>query len=351
MRDGAPSSRPPGIHDVARVAQVSHQTVSRVLNGHPHVRQATRERIQQAIAELGYRRNTAARSLVTRRSGVIGVLTPRTHLYGPTSSLIAVEVAAREAGYFVSLASVADASAAALDAAVEHFKDQAVEAVVLIAPERNWLTVARVVSHDMPVVTMCADFRPARPSLVSVAMDNRVGASIVTRHLLDLGHRHIAFVAGPEESPEAMARLRSWRHEMDSAGLDVSRVFQGDWSSASGHEAGRRIIGDGVATAVFAANDQMALGVLAALGAAGIDVPGEVSVAGFDDLPDASYFTPGLTTVRQDFAALAERCVSVLERILRKESASSVRIRPELVVRASTASPPSDRRRRRRRDG
>ena len=143
VRDAAASARPPGMHDVARVAHVSHQTVSRVLNDHPHVRPATKERVRQAIAELGYRRNAAARSLVTRRSGVIGVLTPRTELYGPTSSMLAVEVAVREAGYFVSLASVADTSAAALGAAVDHFKDQAAEAVVLIAPERDWLAAAR----------------------------------------------------------------------------------------------------------------------------------------------------------------------------------------------------------------
>ena len=172
-----------------------------LLNDHPHVRPDTRERVQQAIAELGYRRNVAARSLVTRRSGVIGVLTPRTALYGPTSSMIAVEVAARDAGYFVSLASVADTSAAALGAAVEHFKDQAAEAVVLIAPEREWLAAARIVAADMPVVTMCADYRAARPSIATVALDNRGGARLAVQHLLELGHRDIAFVAGPPTSP------------------------------------------------------------------------------------------------------------------------------------------------------
>jgi DNA-binding LacI/PurR family transcriptional regulator len=325
------------MHDVARAARVSHQTVSRVLNDHPHVRPATRERVQRAIAELGYRRNAAARSLVTRRSGVIGVLTPRTHLYGPTSSMLAIEVAARDAGYFVSLASVADTSAAALGAAVEHFKDHAAEAVVLIAPEREWLAAARIVSADIPVVTMCADFRIARPSLVSVAMDNRAGARLVTSHLLQLGHREIAFVAGPVTSPEATARQRSWQDVLRRAGLAAGRVYQGDWSSASGYASGRRIVADGVPTAVFAANDQMALGLLSALAEGGLDVPGDVSVAGFDDVPDAAYFTPALTTVQQDFAALAARCVAVLAQILRGEAAKSVRIRPELVVRASTA--------------
>ena len=327
------------MHDVARVAQVSHQTVSRVLNDHPHVRPDTKERVRQAIAELGYRRNAAARSLVTRRSGVIGVLTPRTELYGPTSSMIAVEVAAREAGYFVSLASVADTSAAALGDAVEHFKDQATEAVVLIAPEREWLAAAGIVAADMPVVTMCADFRPARPSLATVALDNRSGARLVMRHLLELGHRDIAFVAGPPTSPEATARQRAWRDELHAAELPAERAYAGDWSSASGFVAGRQLIADGVPTAVFAANDQMALGVLSALAEAGFDVPGDVSVAGFDDVPDSAYFTPALTTVRQDFAALASRCVVVVERLLSGGSATSVRIRPDLVVRSSTVAP------------
>jgi DNA-binding LacI/PurR family transcriptional regulator len=329
------------MHDVARVARVSHQTVSRVLNDHPHVRPATKERVRLAIAELGYRRNPAARSLVTRRSGMIGVLTPRMHLYGPTSSMIAVEVALREAGYFVSLASVADTSGAALGAAVEHFRDQAAEAVVLIAPEREWLGAAQLIAADIPVVTMCADFRPARPSLATVALDNRTGARLITAHLLELGHRDIAFVGGPPTSPEAGARQRSWRDELERAGLAPERIYPGDWGSASGYAAGRRILADGVPTAVFAANDQMALGLLRALAEAGLAVPADVSVAGFDDVPDAAYYTPALTTVRQDFATLATRCVGVLERLLGGAPPKSVRIRPELVVRASTAPPRS----------
>ena len=216
------------MHDVARVAQVSHQTVSRVLNDHPHVRPDTKERVQQAIAELGYRRNAAARSLVTRRSGVIGVLTPRTELYGPTSSMIAVEVAAREAGYFVSLASVADTSAAALGAAVEHFKDQAAEAVVLIAPEREWLAAARIVAADMPVVTMCADFRAARPSLATVALDNR--SRRPPRHAATSSSSATA------TSPSSPGRRRRRRRRPGSgrgatscarAGLPAERAYRG----------------------------------------------------------------------------------------------------------------------------
>ena len=275
---------------------------------------------------------------------MIGLLTPRTELYGPTSSMIAVEVAAREAGFFVSLASVADTSAAALGAAVEHFKDQAAEAVVLIAPEFEWLTAARIVATDIPVVTMCADTGAIRPSLVGVAMDNRAGARMMTEHLLELGHRGVAFVAGPSTSSEAKARSSSWRDVMTAAGLSADRCYAGDWSSASGYEAGARLAGDGPPTAVFAANDQMALGVIAALTEAGLRVPGDVSVAGFDDVPDAAYFTPSLTTVHQDFGALASRCVAVLDRILRGEPARG-RAHPPRAGRAGqhgTAAPLTD---------
>jgi DNA-binding LacI/PurR family transcriptional regulator len=340
-------SRPPGMHDVARVARVSHQTVSRVLNDHPHVRPATRERVRQAIAELGYRRNAAARSLVTRRSSVVGLLTPRTDLYGPTSSMIALEAAARDAGYFVSLASVNESSAEALQIAVEHFKDQAAEAVVLIAPAREWIAAARVLAKDLPVVTMCADFRSSQPRLASVSMDNESGGRLATQHLVDLGHRDIAIIEGPSTSPEAAARRRGWRSVLRASGLAADRALPGDWSSASGHAAGLRMIEEGLPTAVFAANDQMALGLLSALADAGVSVPGDVSVAGFDDVPDAAFYVPPLTTVRQEFPALASKCLDELDHMLQGEAGHNVRIRPQMVVRSSTAAPSARRSRHR----
>jgi DNA-binding LacI/PurR family transcriptional regulator len=333
-------TRSPGMHDVARVANVSHQTVSRVLNDHPHVRPATRERVRNAIAELGYRRNAAARSLVTRRSSVVGLLTPRTDWYGPRSSIIAIEVAAREAGYFVSLASVSESSAEALRTAVEHFKDQAVEAVVLIAPEREWIAAARVVAMDLPVVTMCADFRSTQPKLASVSTDNESGGKLATEHLIQLGHRDIALIEGPKTSPEAAARRRGWRSALRRHGLAADRMFSGDWGSGGGHAAGLQMIAEGLPTAVFAANDQMALGLLSAFVEAGVSVPGDVSVVGFDDVPDAAYYPPALTTVRQEFPALAAKCLDELDRMLRGEAGRNVRVGPRMVVRSST-SPPS----------
>ena len=339
-------TRPPGMHDVARVARVSHQTVSRVLNDHPHVRPATRERVRKAIAELGYRRNAAARSLVTRRSSVVGLLTPRTDLYGPTSSMIAVEVAARDAGYFVSLASVSESSAEELRTAVEHFKDQAAEAVILIAPAREWIAAARIVAADLPVVTMCADFRSTQPKLASVSMDNEAGGKMATEHLIQLGHRDIALVEGPLTSPEAAARRRGWRNALRHHGFSADRTLNGDWSSASGYAAGQQMLADGLPTAVFSANDQMALGLLSAFTEAGVSVPADVSVIGFDDVPDSAYYAPALTTVRQDFPALAARCLGQLDRMLQGESGQNVRIKPTVVMRSSTTAPPRDPRRR-----
>ena len=341
-------TRPPGMHDVARVARVSHQTVSRVLNDHPHVRPATRERVREAIIELGYRRNAAARSLVTRRSSVVGLLTPRTDLYGPTSSMLAIEVAAREAGYFVSLASVSESSAEELRTAVEHFKDQAAEAVVLIAPAREWIAAARVVARDLPVVTMCADFRSTQPKLASVSTDNEAGGKLATEHLIERGHRDIAIIEGPRTSPEAAARLRGWRAALRRNGLGADRTFSGDWSSASGYEAGVQMLASGLPTAVFAANDQMALGLLRALSEAGVSVPDDVSVTGFDDVPDAEYYVPGLTTVRQEFPALAAKCLDQLDRMLQGESGQNVRLRPRMVVRSSTSTASKPRALRRR---
>ena len=330
----------PGMHDVRACRPRFAPDGVAVLNDHPHVRPATRDRVQRAIVELGYRRNVAARSLVTRRSGVLGLLTPRTGLYGPTSSAMAVEVAAREAGYFVSLASVADTSVEALSAAVEHFKDQAAEAVVLIAPELQWLAAANVVAADMPVITMCADFRPARPTIASVAMDNR--------------GRRAARHAAPARAGSPGHRVRRGQSRLAGGGGASAARGAASWAASgsprrartpatgaprAATRPGRQLVADGVPTAVFAANDQMSLGLLRALAEAGYDVPGDVSVAGFDDVSDSAYFTPALTTVHQDFSALAARCVDVLEQMLKGEQPRSVRIRPALIVRDSTAPP------------
>jgi len=331
-------ARLPGMQDVARLAGVSHQTVSRVLNFHPNVRPATKERVLEAIATLGYRRNTAARALVTRHSETIGLVTLNTALFGPTSTLLSVEAAARQAGFFVSVASLSIADAAQITPALEHFMSQAVEGVVVIAPQISVARAAEVFGAKVPVVLVAADV-PKSAAYQSVSVDQHGGARMAVRHLIDLGHRDIAHLAGPIEFYDGRSRIRGWRQEMKEAGLPVREPLIGDWSPESGYELGRELIRSGLPDAVFAANDLMALGLMQALGEAGASVPHDVSIVGFDDIEGSAFFRPPLTTVRQDFTALGRLCMAILTAALDgNQSVGTEQIAPQLVMRTSTAS-------------
>lgn len=341
-----PGQRPraPGMYDVARAAGVSHQTVSRVLNAHPRVREETRARVLAAIETLGYRRNTAARALVTRRSGTIGVITARTALYGPTSVMLALEAAAREAGYFVSLVSLADTGTEQMQAALEHFQDQSVEGVVIIAASPELADDRLTAGLPMPVVTISPLAAPHDGVYVS-AVDHLLGGRMATRHLIELGHRQLTFIAGPADSLDSTARQRGWELESAAAKLPKGQLIRGDWSAQSGYDAGRRITRRKVLPdAVFAGNDEMSLGLLLAFGEAGISAPEDVSVVGFDDIPGAAFFSPPLTTVRQDFHGLGVRCIELLSCALAgRAPLEPVLVPPELVVRGSTTARPRSR--------
>ncbi len=335
-----PSQRPraPGMYDVARAAGVSHQTVSRVLNAHPRVREETRARVLAAIEELGYRRNTAARALVTRRSGTIGVVAARSALYGPTSVMLALEAAAREAGYFVSLVSLADTGAAEMQAALDHFQDQSVEGVVIIAATPELADDRLTAGLPMPVVTISPLAAPHDGVYVS-AVDHLLGGRMATRHLIDLGHRRLAFIAGPADSLDSTARQRGWELESAAANLPTGQLIRGDWSAQSGYEAGRQIARSALPDAVFAGNDEMALGLLLALREAGLTAPHDVSVIGFDDIPGAAFFAPPLTTIRQDFHSLGVGCIDLLTSALGgRAPLEPVLVPPQLVVRKSTTT-------------
>lgn len=330
--------------DVAAVAGVSHQTVSRVLNGHPSVRPETRQRVLDAIAALGYRRNTAARALVTRRTGTIGVVSSGSALFGPTSTLIAVEVAARDAGMFVSVATVARWASDSLHQVLEHFMSQGVEGVVVIAAHDD--AIEAVLSFDTPVpVVMVGPKDLAGGHVRSVAVDQYAGARMATRHLLDLGHHDVVHLAGPTDWLDARSRVRGWRDELEDAGMPVPEVIDGDWSAARGYAVGRQLLDEGLPGSVFAANDQLALGLLHAFAEGGVRVPHDVSVVGFDDVDGSAHFFPPLTTVRQDFAALGERCLGLLLAAIAGDVLEPDLIAPRLVVRASSGAPPRERRR------
>ncbi|MFC7359091.1 LacI family DNA-binding transcriptional regulator [Nocardioides astragali] len=335
-----PAGRSPVMADVARLAGVSHQTVSRVINGQDNLRPATREKVEQAIRQLGYRPNSAARALVTRRSATIGVIGSKSGYWGPSTVHRTIQAAGREAGYFVSSVNLQSLTRQELVDAIDHLRGQAVEGIVLISATDEALEVARAQENlGVPVVVVEGDPSKTR---WTVGVDQVAGAELGTRHLIELGHTDIVHMAGPLEWTEARARLLGWRNAMYAAGLRPDQHVTGDWSAASGFEVGVEIASREEVTAVFCANDQMALGLMRALSEAGRDVPTGprgVSVVGFDDIPEAAYLIPPLTTVRQDFQAVGHRAIEILRAALGQGPEPQGLISPELVVRASSAAP------------
>lgn len=328
--------------DVARLAGVSHQTVSRVLNDHPSVRRETRERVLAAMRELDYQPNSAARTLVTNRSQTLGLVTFDTTLVGPSFMVYAVERAAREAGYFVSIASARSLETRSVVDAIRRLREQAVEAIITIAPLDSALVALEEVPGDLPLVGMGVG---DAAGVSMVGLDNVAGAALATGHLLELGHRTVHHIAGPDGWPEARERLAGWRSALAAAGAPVPEPPVGDWSARAGYEAGRLLAADPDVTAVFCGNDQMAIGMLRALTEAGRRVPQDVSVVGFDDIPESPFLSPPLTTIVQDFAELGRRCVDVvLQQIITGlRTADHLRFAPRLVVRDSTTRPPARR--------
>ncbi|WP_460465209.1 LacI family DNA-binding transcriptional regulator [Arthrobacter pigmenti] len=323
--------------DVAKAAGVSHQTVSRVLNAHPNVSPVTKEQVEKAIAELGYRRNTAARSLVTRQSQTIGVLASELTQYGPANTLLGVEQAAREAGYFVSIAALrTEVSAATIQDALGRFMDQGVDGVVVVVPHPGTLEVLRGLSVDVPLVAVGAS---GDEWFKGVAVDQHMGGRLAMEHLLELGHREIGHLSGPADWIDATARIEAWRDALAAAGLAESVLMEGDWSADSGYRAGLQLAKQMDCTALFVANDQMALGVLRAFYEAGIRVPSDVSIVGYDDQPDAPFLIPPLTTVTQHFEELGRRCINALLEAFAGTGGIAYVVEPELVVRSSTAPP------------
>ncbi|WP_292911187.1 LacI family DNA-binding transcriptional regulator [Microbacterium sp.] len=322
------------MYDVAARAGVSHQTVSRVVNGFDSIRPATRDRVLAAIAELGYRRNVAARTLATSRTRAIGVLAPAVTDYGPTSTVQGIEVAARAAGYHSLVTTAAD-DRDSIVSGLGFLLDQAIEALVVIAPQQRVLEALRELDIRVPIATLQA-VELGTGTVVSV--DQAAGAGLVMDHLLGLGHRDIQHLAGPIEFLEAAARRSAYERALVSAGTPVPEILVGDWTAESGYRAASLL--DPSATAVFSANDQMALGLVHGLVALGRQVPRDVSVVGFDDVPEARFYLPALTTVRQDFGQIGRVAVESLIRQIEGEAAEHIPpLEARLVVRESTAPP------------
>ncbi|GAB3921071.1 LacI family DNA-binding transcriptional regulator [Kribbella albertanoniae] len=328
------SGKQASLTDVADLAGVSHMTVSRVVNKTGPVSAATRARVLAAVEKLSYRPNSAARALVTGKTGILGVVTLDSTLYGPASTLYGIEHAAREAGYSVTITSVGTPNTVAIAEAIETLRRQAVEGIVVIAPHAAASKSLEVVPHDIPLVAVGGGQQAPVPM---IAVDQSDGARRATEHLLALGHKTVWHVAGPVDWLEAQDREAAWRQTLKRHRVRAPRIIRGDWSSRSGYAAGQVLAREKDLTAVFVANDQMALGLLRAFTEAGIGVPKDVHVVGFDDVPEAAYFSPPLTTVRQDFIEVGRRTFRQLaEQIAGREPAARDLVAAELIVREST---------------
>jgi DNA-binding LacI/PurR family transcriptional regulator len=327
--------RAANIFDVARLAGVSHQTVSRVINNVPNVRPATRIRVEQAIAQLRYSPSPAARALVTKRTRTIGLVSPATSEYGPSSTAINFNLAARAARFSVDTITAVDSDPAGVRSVVQSLLRQRVDAIVLVVADISVLESVLGLEVSMPIVVVAAS---ARRSPAMVSIDQYRGARSAVRHLAELGHTRIFHVAGPSNAPDAIERIRGWRDEMIENRLELPDVVHGDWSARSGYDIGMRLDGIEPGASVFVANDYMALGLISALTERGLRIPEDVSVVGFDDVPEAEFYQPSLTTVRQDFAALGGL---IMQRVLISiddpdDVSESIPLPTSLIVRGST---------------
>jgi DNA-binding LacI/PurR family transcriptional regulator len=325
--------------EVAAVAGVSAQTVSRVSNGLTNVDAATRDRVVDAMRELGYRPNSAARALKTGRFQSIGVILLTLSTFGNMRTLDAIATASAQAGYSITLMPISVPTKGEMATAFTKLTEQAVDGIVIIIEAHTLDNSDIELPTGLPAVIVDSD---AGDRYTVVDTDQAEGARLATQHLLDLGHRTVFHVAGPEASFSASRRTISWRATLEAAGAPIVEPLIGDWTVESGYRAGVSLAERGDVTAIFASNDQMALGVMRALHERGIEVPGEISVVGFDDMAEAEAFWPPLTTVHQDFTEVGRRCIEMLLHEIEDSTrgvGTSI-VPTNLVVRSSTASPP-----------
>jgi DNA-binding LacI/PurR family transcriptional regulator len=331
------------LRDVAAIAGVSHQTVSRVINGHPSVSQKTLERVNQAIAKLNYQPNSAARNLATHRSNIIGAVSYSITNFGPAKLLTSFEKVARLRGYVLSNLTIQNLNPEEITHAIQNLRRQRVCGIILFA---SMIAIPQAeLEHlcgNLPLIM--ADIEPQQGRYISAA-DAFTGTRLATQHLIGLGHRRIALLSGPLDWYAALLRNQGWQSVLDQAKIQAVANVEGDWTVSGGYQIVKQWLEAGLSfTGLLAGNDQMALGAMRALREHGLSIPKDVSVIGYDDLPEAAYFEPPLTTLREDFDARAQQSLDQL--IARIENPADVRplslLIPELVVRESTAPPRSE---------
>ncbi len=328
----------PNIYDVARLAKVSHQTVSRVLNNNPSIRPETKNRVLKAMESLGYRPSLAARALASSRSKMLGILSSDTDFTGPAAMVHHMEAAARAQGYFVVTVGIDANDEDSVRSGIDHLMKLGIEGLALVAPQLRAVEIARAAVSGIPVVTLDSMYRMDE---LAVSVDNFAGGAAATQHLIDLGHRNIVHISGPQGWFESTTRAAGYTATMLNANL-TPQVIDGDWQIDTGYRIGKKLDVDskGV-TALFIANDRMSFGFMHAMRERGIEVPKRLSIVGFDDLEEATYSSPPLTTLRQDFKELGNRAMNLLLSEISGTSTKKLdRLIPELIKRGSTAAPP-----------
>jgi LacI family transcriptional regulator len=335
------SKKPRGktLHDVAEYSGVSYQTVSRVINHHPNVSPDTRERVQRAINTLGYKPNKVAKSLAAKQSNTLALVTFGMDYYGPNQLILNIERVSKALNYDLIFSNVNESSGEQIGRVLESLSGRQVDGIVAILPVEG-ATYEELVAicPDIPIVQIDSEIDAAIPSVV---IDQGYGSRILTEHLISLGHRRIAEISGPLNWFGAQARHQQWQATMQAAGLSAEISIEEDWKPSGGYRAVQALFQrTSDFTAIVAANDQMALGAIHALHERGLRVPQDVSVVGFDDMPEAAYFQPPLTTIRQDFSQLGVTAIEyLLARIDNPDTPLKQHIiYPQLVIRSSAVA-------------
>jgi LacI family transcriptional regulator len=330
------------IHDVAARAGVSVATVSRVLNRNAPVREETLQHVQDVARRLRYVPNVAARALSIRRSNTIGVVLPDVHGEFFSEVIRGIDVAARKAGFHI-LVSGSHSDPAEMLAMLDAMRGR-VDGLLVMAPDVAIGSLREQISPELPLVLLNA--RSDEHDVV--AIDNYGGANAMTAHLASLGHTRIAFIKGPEQNDDARERLRGYRQAMKKIGVrERGLECPGDFTEETGCEAARALLTRKPRpTAIFAANDAMAIGALSALRDAEVGVPAEMAVAGFDDIRVGRYITPSLTTVHVDIDELGRRALELVVDAIDRSSQGARRreiVSTSLVIRNSTRIRPRGR--------
>lgn len=329
------AGRPATIYDVAKAAEVSHQTVIRFLKGAQGIRPDTRERVEVALRELNYRPNLTARSLTTGQSHRIGALTHEIDQFGPSKIIQGASAAARDAGYVLDIVTLDMRKPESIVEALDLLRQHDLAGILALSSTDEMTQAFEATKFAVPVFIGAEpdDAASAHPSELST-----VGFPALIGRLAELGHTTLLHIAGPANWSAARNRMGAYEAAIAAHGLESAGVLHGDWSARSGYAAVKAVPGCLGATAIVAANDQMALGAILALSEEGVDVPGDVSITGVDDIPDAAYYSPPLTTLRVDFAAQGRTAVAeLLSRIRGTRMEDVVALHSELVVRRSTA--------------